>query len=176
MSKAKTLLPEVPLRGAHALPSPADWEDFERRILEGQDPQQAANARGLTLSNYRRQDETRQRALLKLAREARADEADRRLEDWVTRAEASDTLKVYFHRYHTLNAGRGVDRLELEVTSDVADAIDRFTQAVAAAAVRGAEPGATGGVAGDVEPGGEGRPRLAVAQLAGEAEPGRAGG
>jgi hypothetical protein len=134
----------VQLRGPHALPSPADWEDFEKRILEGEDAQLAANARGLTLSNYRRQDERRQRALLKLGREARADEADRRLETWVARAEASDQLKIYFHRYHTLNAGRGVEKVELEVTSDVADAIDRFTEAVAAAAVRGAADGGAG--------------------------------
>jgi hypothetical protein len=171
---AKTKLPEVVLRGPKALPSPNDWEDFERRILEGEDPQMAANARGLTLSNYRRQDELRQRALLKLSREARADEADRRLEDWVTRAEASDQIKVYFHRYHAQMAGRGIERVEVEVSSDAFDDIARFTEAVAAAALRSASGGGAGEPHPDVVAGGEGRARLAVAELAREAEPARA--
>jgi hypothetical protein len=162
----------VELRGHHALPSPADWEDFERRILEGEDPQVAANARRLSLSNYRRADHQRQRELLAMSREARADEADRRLEDWVTRAEASDSLKQYWHRYHTTLAGRGVDKLEVEVSSDVSDAIDRFTAAVAAASVRSADVRGAGEAARDVVGADAGRARLALAGVGGTAEPG----
>lgn len=160
------------LRGHHALPSPADWEDFERRILEGEDPQKAANARRLSLSNYRRADHQRQRELLARSREARADEADRRLEDWVTKAEASDTLKVYFHRYHANMAGRGVEKLELEVQSDVGDSLERFAAAVAAAAARRAADGGAGPPDGTVVERAEGGARLALAGLAGAAEPG----
>jgi hypothetical protein len=164
----------VELRGHHALPSPADWEDFERRILEGEDPQQAANARRLSLSNYRRADHQRQRELLAMSREARADEADRRLEDWVTRAEASDALKVYFHRYHANMAGRGAERVELEVRTDVSDDLNRLTEMVTAAAARGLAGRGAGDDPRDPVERGEGGAGLALAGVGGTAEPGRA--
>ena len=76
-------------------------------------------------------------------------------------------LRAYAaHRYN--------DRLQVEhagtveVNSDVADAIDRFTQAVSAAAVRhAARDGAAGDAAGAL-PGAAAAPRLAVARVAGE--------
>jgi hypothetical protein len=120
-------------------PSPAErLGGLAKRV--GRGIEQAAAKRGLTLSNYRRADFERQRSILDIGKEARADEADRRLEKWVSVDEASDQLRTYWHRYHANRAGRTQEQLRLEgklgVDSDVADAFDRFTEMVAAAAVR----------------------------------------
>lgn len=167
-----------PMRGAHALPSPADWEDWQNRVENGEDPKAAAAERGLTLSNYRRADYDRQRAILDIGKEARADEADRRLEKWVQVDDASDQLKTYWHRYHANRAGRTQEQLRLEgrlgVDSDVADALDRFTEMVAAAALRSAGRGGEGSADGAVEPEVEGSVGLPVGQLDGAAGSGAA--
>lgn len=94
-------------------PSPSDWERWEQRLLNGEDPSAAAQAEGQTCSSFRRQDEARQRALLAISREARADEADRRLDMWATDFEASDQVKLYWHRYHANRAGRVSEKVEV---------------------------------------------------------------
>jgi hypothetical protein len=166
------------MRGAHAVPSPNDWADWQRRVEDGEDPKSAANARGLTLSNYRRHDFERQREILDMAREARADEADKRLEKWVSVDGASDQLKTYWHRYHANRAGRIQEQIRLDgqlgVSSDVAEALDRFTEMVAAAAVRQSGGERAGQVDGEPGAEGQGRARLQVAGLAGETGSGAA--
>jgi len=167
-------------------PSPADWADWERRVAAGEDFVQAARARNMATSGFRKQDYERHQAVLALSRELRGYVADRVVEDDVTvrkdgvpiafKPDASDSMKQFWARrwQPAYQAAQVQVSGELEVKSDVSDAIDRFTEAVAAAAVRSAAGGGAG------EPGehalqrGEGRARLAVAQLAGEAEPARA--
>lgn len=103
------------VRKALSQPSPSDWERWEARLLAGEDPSSAAQAEGQTCSSFRRDDEVRQRALLALSREARADEADRRLEDWVVDEKASDQVRLYWHRYHANRAGRVSEHVEVDV-------------------------------------------------------------
>jgi hypothetical protein len=164
------------LRGAHAIPSPNDWADWQQRVEDGEDPKAAANARGLTLSNYRRADFERQREILALSREARADEADRRLEKWVSVDDASDQMRTYWHRYHANRAGRVQEQIRLEgkVDSDVADALDRFTEMVAAAAVRQSAGAGERPADGGPQPEVESPARLQVAGLGGQAGSGAA--
>lgn len=155
------------MRGHHAMPSPNDWADWQARVEDGEDPKSAAAERGLTLSNYRRADFERQREVLALSREARADEADRRLEKWASVDDASDQMRTYWHRYHANRAGRIQEQLKIEgrVDSDVADALDRFTEMVAAAALRSAGRDGAGQADGDAQPEAQSAVGVAVGQL-----------
>ena len=101
------------VRKALSEPSPSDWERWEELLLSGEDPSKAAQECGQTCSSFRRDDETRQRALLALSREARADEADKRLETWVLDEKASDQVRLYWHRYHANRAGRVSEHVEV---------------------------------------------------------------
>lgn len=164
------------MRGHHAMPSPNDWADWQARVEDGEDPKSAAAERGLTLSNYRRADFERQREVLALSREARADEADRRLEKWASVDDASDQMRTYWHRYHANRAGRIQEQLKIEgrVDSDVADALDRFTEMVAAATVRQSQRDGEGSTHGVDHSEAEGSVGLPVAQLDGQAGSGAA--
>ena len=51
-----------------------------------------------------------------MSREARADVADRDLSEWAHAPDASDTIRVYWHRYTANAAGRGIERQQLDVT------------------------------------------------------------
>lgn len=151
-------------------PTAAKWQEWEARLLAGEDPKQAAEAIGQTCTSFRLDDTERQKALLALAREARADEYDKRLEGWV--ADGTEQMRMYAHRYHAGRAGRTVEQVQVEVRTDVADALDRFTSAVEAAAVRRVARGGAELDAGEPERDGGGGARLAVARVAGAAESG----
>lgn len=153
-------------------PDIPDWEQWERLLVVGEDPKTAADRVGFTISAFRRSDRRRHQEALALSKEARADEADQRLEQWVGLEDASDTVKLYWHKYQAQRAGRVAEKVEVQgelgVGSDVAAAIDRFTAMVSAAAVRAAERVGAGGAAGELEPGGDSGARVPVGRVAGE--------
>jgi len=93
-----------------------DWRRLEGLLAEGMEPSQAAASFGRTLSDFRRQDYYRQRRLLELSREARADRADRDLDGWAHAPDASDAIRVYWHRYTANAAGRGIERQQVELS------------------------------------------------------------
>ena len=92
-----------------------DWRRLEGLLAEGMEPARAAASFGRTLSDFRRQDYYRQRRLLELSREARADVADRDLDGWAHAPDASDTIRVYWHRYLANAAGRGIERQQVDL-------------------------------------------------------------
>jgi len=145
-------------------PIEGDWRRLEGLLQEGLEPSRAARSFGRTLTDFRKQDYYRHQRLLALSREARADVADRDLSEWAHAPDASDTIRVYWHRYTANAAGRGIERSQLDVTvspqledrsaslADVADVLS------AAGALRALEkPLDGGGPAGlevaDAEPG-----------------------
>src|SRR4029077_18586826 len=64
-----------------------------------------------------KQDYFRHQRLLALSREARADRADRTLDEWANADGASDTIRVYWHRYTANAAGRGIEKHQLELSA-----------------------------------------------------------
>jgi hypothetical protein len=102
-----------------------DWRRLEGLLHDGVEPSRAAASFGRTLSDFRRQDYFRHQRLLALSREARADRADRTLDEWANAEGASDTIRVYWHRYTANAAGRGIERHQLEVTGPSQHAEDR---------------------------------------------------
>jgi hypothetical protein len=101
-----------------------DWERLEGLLLEGLEPAGAARSFGRTLSDFRRDDYARHQRLLRVSREARADAADRDLDGWAHAVDASDAIRMYWHRYVANAAGRGIERAQLEL-SVAAPAEDR---------------------------------------------------
>ena len=102
-----------------------DWRRLEGLLHDGIEPSKAAASFGRTLSDFRRQDYFRHQRLLQLSREARADRADRTLDEWANAEGASDTIRVYWHRYTANAAGRGIERHQLELTGPSQHAEDR---------------------------------------------------
>jgi hypothetical protein len=105
--------------------SERDWEELERRLADGEEPSRAARSFGRTLTDFRKTDYYRHQRVLALSREARADVADRTLDEWAHAPDASDTIRVYWHRYCANAAGRGVERHELLVSGPQVHAEDR---------------------------------------------------
>src|SRR5262252_7382253 len=93
-----------------------DWRRLERLLADGLEPSKAARSFGRTLTDFRKSDYFRHQRLLALSREARADVADRTLDEWAHAPDASDTIRVYWHRYTANAAGRGIERQQLDVT------------------------------------------------------------
>lgn len=79
-------------------PSPSDWDRWEQRLLNGEEPSTAAKAEHQTCSAFKRQDPVRHGEALAMSRETRAHYADERMEAWVTPDEASDAIKLGWAR------------------------------------------------------------------------------
>jgi hypothetical protein len=97
--------------------SEADWGRLEGLLAEGEEPSRAAASFGRTLTDFRKTDYFRHQRALALAREARADVADRHLDEWAHAPDASDAIRTYWHRYIAGAAGRGIERHELTVAA-----------------------------------------------------------
>src|SRR5262245_15455467 len=93
-----------------------DWRRLEQLLADGVEPSQAAHSFGRTLTDFRKADYLRHREMLALSREARADVADGHLDDWAHAPDASDTIRIYWHRVTANAAGRGIERAQLDVT------------------------------------------------------------
>lgn len=102
-----------------------DWRRLEQLLQDGVEPSQAARSFGRTLGDFKKSDYFRHQKLLALSREARADVADRDLHEWAHAPDASDTIRVYWHRYTANAAGRGIERHELDVSVSSAQLEDR---------------------------------------------------
>jgi hypothetical protein len=124
--------------------SERDWEQLERLTAEGVEPYQAARSFGRTLGDFRKTDYFRHQRMLAQSREARADVADRDLAEWAHAADASDTIRVYWHRYTANAAGRGIERQQLELTGRLEHVEDRSASLADVARVL-LEAGALGG-------------------------------
>jgi hypothetical protein len=98
-------------------PIEGDWRRLEGLLHDGVEPSKAAASFGRTLTDFRKQDYFRHQRLLALSREARADRADRTLDEWANADGASDTIRVYWHRYTANAAGRGIERHQLELSA-----------------------------------------------------------
>ena len=124
MRRAEVLeLQERPrIRG---LCSERDWQELEKRITDGEEPSRAARSFGRTLTDFRKTDYYRHQRVLALSREARADRADGDLDAWAHAPDASDQIRVYWHRYTANAAGRGIERHELLLTGPQVGVEDR---------------------------------------------------
>ena len=98
-------------------PIEGDWRRLEGLLHDGIEPSKAAASFGRTLTDFRKQDYFRHQRLLALSREARADRADRTLDEWANAEGASDTIRVYWHRYTANAAGRGIERHQVELSA-----------------------------------------------------------
>lgn len=100
-----------------------DWRRLEALLLDGKEPSAAAHSFGRTLTDFRKADFFRHQRLLALSREARADVADMTLSEWAHAPDASDTIRIYWHRYTANAAGRGIERtqIDLAVRPDLED-------------------------------------------------------
>jgi hypothetical protein len=125
--------------------SEADWERLERLLADGEEPSRAAQSFGRTLGDFRRTDFYRHQRLLAAAREARADRADRDLDGWAHAPDASDAIRIHWHRYTALQAGRGIEKHQLEL-GPIPQAEDRSASLADVAAVL-REAGALGELA-----------------------------
>jgi hypothetical protein len=114
--KRAELQPSRPHPRVKGPPIEGDWRRLEALLADGVEPSEAAHSFGRTLSDFRRQDYYRQQRLLALSREARADGADRDLAAWAHAPDASDTIRVYWHRYTANAAGRGIERQQVELS------------------------------------------------------------
>ena len=96
-------------------PLEGDWRRLEGLLADGIEPSAAARSFGRTLTDFRKQDYFRHQRLLAMSREARADVADMTLAEWAHAPDASDTIRVYWHRYTANAAGRGIERAQIDV-------------------------------------------------------------
>jgi hypothetical protein len=113
----KQLEPAQPYPRVKGPPIEGDWRRLEGLLHDGIEPSKAAASFGRTLSDFRRQDYFRHQRLLALSREARADRADHTLDEWANADGASDTIRVYWHRYTANAAGRGIERHQVELSA-----------------------------------------------------------
>jgi len=105
-------------------PIEGDWRRLEGLLHDGIEPSKAAASFGRTLTDFRKQDYFRHQRLLALSREARADRADRTLDEWANADGASDTIRVYWHRYTANAAGRGIERHQVELSAGPAQHLE----------------------------------------------------
>lgn len=76
-------------------PSPSDFDRWEQRLLDGEEPSSAAKAEGQTCSAFKRADPVRHGEALAMSRETRGHYVDERVEKWVDDPEqASDAVKL----------------------------------------------------------------------------------
>jgi hypothetical protein len=127
--------------------SERDWEHLEAMVADGLEPSWSAGTFGRTLTDFRKTDYFRHQRLLQQGREARADVADRDLSEWAHAPDASDTIRVYWHRYTANAAGRGIETQKLELTGRLEHVEDRSASLadiarvlVEAGALDGGEP------------------------------------
>lgn len=151
-------------------PSPSDYDQWVALLIQGTEPSAAAKQLGFTCSAFRRTDPDKHAAALEISREARASFADERAELWANEPDADYRMRELWlarwnKAYRKTAAVEVSGGLELP---DVAAAIERFTQAVAAAALRRDDGDGAAGVAVRPVGGGPGPTRLAVARVAGE--------
>jgi hypothetical protein len=160
MAARKQLEQAKPYPRVKGPPIEGDWRRLEGLLHDGIEPSKAAASFGRTLSDFRRQDYFRHQRLLALSREARADRADRTLDEWANAEGASDTLRVYWHRYTANAAGRGIERHQLELSGPSTHVEDRSASLAEIAEVLSAS-GALGLPAGERDGGGAAREPLA---------------
>src|SRR5215472_8515598 len=106
-------------------PLEGDWRRLESLLQDGMEPSAAARSFGRTLTDFRKQDYFRHQRLLAVSREARADVADMTLAEWAHAPDASDTIRVYWHRYTANAAGRGIERTQIELQGRLEHVEDR---------------------------------------------------
>lgn len=75
-------------------PSPSDWERWEQRLADGEEPSQAAKAEGQTCSAFKRQDAVRQKAALLMGQDARALFVDDKVEAWALADDADVPVRL----------------------------------------------------------------------------------
>jgi|SRR5215831_7793051 len=149
-----------------------DWRRLERLLADGVEPSKAARSFGRTLTDFRKTDYFRHQRMLGLSREARADVADRTLDEWAHAPDASDTIRVYWHRYTANAAGRGIERQQLELTGRLEHVEDRSASLADVARVleqAGALKQLERGDAAELEVADAGEPVAAPEELLGEA-------
>jgi hypothetical protein len=117
MAARSKLEPAQPYPRVKGPPIEGDWRRLEGLLHDGIEPSRAAASFGRTLTDFRKQDYFRHQRLLALSREARADRADRTLDEWANADGASDTIRVYWHRYTANAAGRGIEKHQLELSA-----------------------------------------------------------
>src|SRR4029077_7126053 len=139
-------------------PIEGDWRRLEGLLHDGMEPSKAAASFGRTLTDFRKQDYFRHQRLLALSREARADRADRTLDEGANAEGASDTIRVYWHRYTANAAGRGIEKHQLELSTPAQHAEDRsaslddIAQVLSASGALAAGPSRGDGERDGVEP------------------------
>jgi hypothetical protein len=158
-------------------PSPSDFDRWEALIAEGRDPSSAAKELGFNGSSaFKRASwpgaRERHGEAIVAARELREGIANDRGERWANVEDANPALKIAYLKAESSRYRQG-DKVEIggsiDVRTDVAEAIDRFTEAVAVAAVREAAGVGAGGNAREPVGRGDGGTGLALAWVEGEA-------
>lgn len=75
-------------------PSPSDFDKWEERLAQGEEPSTAAKAIGRTASAFRRADLDRHAAALEMSREARGNYVDERMEQWAIEDDAPPPIRL----------------------------------------------------------------------------------
>ena len=116
-------------------PSPSDFDRWEQKIIEGEEPSTAARALGHTASAFRRANSVRHAEILETGREIRAGVADERMERWAVADDAPPAIRLAWARRHNRAYSdklelTGADGGKVEVT--VEDAREKLAAKLAA--------------------------------------------